>query len=128
MIVEYETPLKKLSEEFVPHTKTLTQALLSLGNIYPRRNLSAEQWRSAQMLSLVSNPGQLLNPAHTDTIPCEYLSLELMERWIIFGFAVCHTSLSHQVNFAPTLVIFGYGKSHECPVTPDVELIRNWNS
>ena len=97
MIVEYETPLKKLSEEFVPHTKTLTQALLSLGNIYPRRNLSAEQWRSAQMLSLVSNPGQLLNPAHTDTIPCEYLSLELMERWIIFGFAVCHTSLSHQV-------------------------------
>ena len=55
MIVEYETPLKKLSEEFVPHTKTLTQALLSLGNIYPRRNLSAEQWRSAQILSLVSN-------------------------------------------------------------------------
>ncbi len=48
------------------------------------------------MLSLVSNPGQLLNPASTDTIPCEYLSLELMERWIIFGFAVCHPSLSHQ--------------------------------
>jgi NCK-associated protein 1 len=96
MIVEYESPLKKLSEEFVPHTKTLTTALLSLGNIYPRRNLSAEQWRSAQMLSLVSNPGQLLNPAHTDTIPCEYLSLETMERWIVFGFAVCHPSLSHQ--------------------------------
>ena len=65
MIVDYDPPLKKLSEEFVPHSKTLTQALLSLGSIYPRRNLSAEQWRSAQMLSLVSNPGQLLNPAHT---------------------------------------------------------------
>ncbi len=45
------------------------------------------------MLSLVSNPGQLLNPAHTDTIPCEYLSLERMECWIVFGFAVCHSAL-----------------------------------
>ena len=48
---------------------------MSLAAIYPRRNLSADQWRSAQMLSLVSNPNQLLNPAHTETIPCEYLSL-----------------------------------------------------
>ena len=45
------------------------------------------------MLSLVSNPNQLLNPAHTETIPCEYLSLETLERWIIFGFAICHTTL-----------------------------------
>lgn len=97
LIVDYEPPLKKLAEEFVPHTKTLTTALFSLGSIYPRRNLSADQWRSAQMLSLVSNPNQLLNPAHTDTIPCEYLSLEMMERWILFGFAVCHPSLSHNV-------------------------------
>ena len=46
------------------------------------------------MLSLVSNPNQLLNPAHTETIPCEYLSLETLERWIIFGFAICHSSLT----------------------------------
>jgi NCK-associated protein 1 len=46
------------------------------------------------MLSLVSNPNQLLNPAHTDTIPSEYLSLETIERWIIFGFAICHPALS----------------------------------
>lgn len=71
MIVEYDSPLKKLSEEFVPHARTLTRALVSLAAIYPRRNLSAEQWRSAQMLSLTANPNQLLNPAHTDTIPCE---------------------------------------------------------
>ena len=94
MIVEYDPPLKKLAEEFVPHTRTLTRALLSLGAIYPRRNLSAEQWRSAQMLSLTANPGQLLNPAHTDTIPCEYLSLATIEHWIVFGFAVCHSSLT----------------------------------
>ena len=94
MIVDYDPPLKKLAEEFVPHNRTLTRALLSLAAIYPRRNLSAEQWRSAQMLSLTANPGQLLNPAHTDTIPCEYLSLATIEHWIVFGFTVCHTSLS----------------------------------
>ena len=48
------------------------------------------------MLSLVSNPGQLLNPAHTDTMPCEYLSLDTMETWIVFGFMLCHTFLSHE--------------------------------
>lgn len=93
LIVEYESPLKKLSEEFVPHSRALTRALMSLAAIYPRRNLSADQWRSAQMLSLVANPNQLLNPASTETIPCEYLSLEVIERWIIFGFSVCHPIL-----------------------------------
>jgi hypothetical protein len=60
MVINYDPPLKKLSEEFVPHTRTLTHALLSLSAVYPRRNLSADQWHAAQMLSLVSNPSQLL--------------------------------------------------------------------
>lgn len=96
MVIDYDPPLKKLSEEFVPHTRTLTHALLSLRAVYPRRNLSADQWRAAQMLSLVSNPSQLLNPAHTDTMPCEYLSLDTLEKWIVFGFMLCHTFLSHE--------------------------------
>ena len=58
MIVDYDPPLKKLSEEFVPHARTLNRALVSLAAIYPRRNLNAEQWRSAQMLSLTANPNQ----------------------------------------------------------------------
>jgi NCK-associated protein 1 len=35
------------------------------------------------MLSLTAQPSYLLIPARTDTTPCEYLSLDLMERWII---------------------------------------------
>ncbi|QQP55492.1 Uncharacterized protein FKW44_008695 [Caligus rogercresseyi] len=31
-----------------------------------------------------------------DTIPCEYLSLELSEKWIIFGFVLCHPSLANK--------------------------------
>lgn len=45
MIIDYESPIKKLNEEFVPHTKLLAAALSSLTSIYPRRNLPAHQWR-----------------------------------------------------------------------------------
>ncbi|XP_078619670.1 nck-associated protein 1-like isoform X2 [Branchiostoma floridae x Branchiostoma japonicum] len=94
MILDYEQPLKKLQEEFTPHSKLVACALLSLHQVYPRRNLPAEQWRQAQMLSLVSAPGQMLNPAQSETMPCEYLSVETMEKWIIFGFLLCHGQLT----------------------------------
>ncbi|XP_060925622.1 nck-associated protein 1-like [Limanda limanda] len=94
MFVEYEHPWKKITEEFGPHTKSVTAALLSLKNVYPRRNLPAEQWRNAQLLSLLSAPAAMLDPACCDTIACEYLSMETMERWIIIGFLLCHSSLN----------------------------------
>ncbi|KAM6928315.1 nck-associated protein 1-like [Xenentodon cancila] len=94
MFVEYEHPWKKLTEEFGPHTRSVTSALLSLNLVYPRRNLPAEQWRSAQLLSLLSNPASMMDPACCDTMTCEYLSMEVMERWIIIGFLLCHSSLN----------------------------------
>ncbi|XP_047497315.1 membrane-associated protein Hem-like isoform X1 [Penaeus chinensis] len=96
MIMDYETPLRKLNEEFVPHAKLLSVALSSLWVLYPRRNLRADQWRAAQMLSLVSTPSQLLNPAQTDVMPCEYLSLDAMERWIILGYMLIPQTLQKQ--------------------------------
>ncbi|KAL1110560.1 hypothetical protein AAG570_008088 [Ranatra chinensis] len=99
MIMDYDPPLKKLSEEFVPHSKLLYNALMSLWPVYHSRNLTADKCRSDQKLSLVANPGQLLKPAQTETMSCEYLSLESMDRWIIFGFLLCHQSLAQeQVN------------------------------
>lgn len=45
MIVDYDPPLKKLSEEFVPHVKLLYNALISLWPVYIGRNLTADKWR-----------------------------------------------------------------------------------
>ncbi|KAF2345446.1 Nck-associated protein 1 [Trinorchestia longiramus] len=45
------------------------------------------------MLSLVSTPHQLLNPALTDVLPCEYLPLETLERWVIFGMVLAPQQL-----------------------------------
>uniref|UniRef100_A0A8C1EVH5 NCK associated protein 1 like n=1 Tax=Cyprinus carpio carpio TaxID=630221 RepID=A0A8C1EVH5_CYPCA len=94
MFIEYDHPWKKLSEEFGPHTKSVTGALLSLRMLYPRRNLSADQWRSAQLLSLLASPAAMLSPTCCDTMACEYLSTEVMERWILIGFLLCHSSLN----------------------------------
>ncbi|XP_051932866.1 nck-associated protein 1-like isoform X2 [Hippocampus zosterae] len=94
MFVEYEHPWKKLTEEFGPHTKSVTAALLSVRIIYPRRNLPVAQWRSAQLLSLLNASTAMLDPACCDTMACEYLSLEVMERWIVIGFLLCHSSLN----------------------------------
>lgn len=83
MILDYENPIKKLSEEFVPHSKLLYQSLMSLHKIFTMRNLPADEWRKSQILSLVATPSQMLNPAQTDVIQCEYLSLDAMERYLI---------------------------------------------
>lgn len=97
MIMEYESPLKKLHEEFMPHQKVVSAAVGSLLGLYVRRNMKAEQWRAAQMLSLINAPTQLLNPALTDHIPCEYLPLETLERWVIIGMVLAPQQLStHQ--------------------------------
>uniref|UniRef100_A0AAR2IKF1 NCK associated protein 1 like n=1 Tax=Pygocentrus nattereri TaxID=42514 RepID=A0AAR2IKF1_PYGNA len=75
-------------------SSAVTEALLSLQQVYPRRNLPAEQWRSVQLLSLLGTPTNLLSPASCDTMACEYLPIEVMERWIILGFLLCHNSLN----------------------------------
>ncbi|VDD97664.1 unnamed protein product, partial [Enterobius vermicularis] len=93
MILDYENPLKKLSEDLGPLNRLIHSALTSLASVYVRRNITAEAWRNAQMLSLVASPQQILYAAQTDTIACEYLSLDVMDRWIILGVTVCHSNL-----------------------------------
>ncbi|CAG2161911.1 unnamed protein product [Oppiella nova] len=98
LIVDYDPPLKKLSEEFIPHSKLLCQALTSLHKVFPMRNLPADEWRKCQLLSLVANPSQMLNPAQTDIIQCEYLSIDTMERYIIYGFLLIHQYLNQAIT------------------------------
>lgn len=83
MIIDYEQPMKKLSEEFIPHSKLLQQALSSLAHIFHDRNMSAHEWRNEQLFSLIANPEIMLNPAHTQFIQNHYLSMESLERYVI---------------------------------------------
>ncbi|XP_064603762.1 membrane-associated protein Hem-like isoform X2 [Liolophura sinensis] len=94
MILDYDPPMKKLAEEFIPHSRLLLPALLSLHKIYPQRTWSAEQMRSQQLLSLMGEPTKIMNVPLTDQIQCEYLSQDSMEKWVIFGMMLCYQHLS----------------------------------
>ncbi|CAD5218478.1 unnamed protein product [Bursaphelenchus okinawaensis] len=93
MIIDYDNPVKKLVEDFAPINRLVQSSLRSLYEIYLRRNISAEQLRNAGMISLIATPQQMIFAALTNTVPCEYLSIETMDKWIIFGTVVCHTVL-----------------------------------
>ena len=44
---------------------------------------------------------QILNPGHTDTMPCEYTSIETLEKRTVIGFRLCHTFRSHEAAREP---------------------------
>ncbi|KAH1176251.1 hypothetical protein KIL84_020985, partial [Mauremys mutica] len=99
MVLEYDTPLKKLAEEFGPHTKAVTSVLLSLHFLFARRNQSAEQWRSDQLLSLISNAATMLSPASSDVVSLDFRGLGAVGRGPEctaqgVGFLLCHGCLS----------------------------------
>ncbi|XP_060594108.1 membrane-associated protein Hem-like isoform X2 [Ruditapes philippinarum] len=93
MVIEYEVPMKKMSEEFVPHSRVLIPAILSLHDIYSKKTLTADQLRAMQVLSLLAEPQKISQVPTTTTIQCEYLSQDILERWIIFGLMLCHQYL-----------------------------------
>ena len=83
MLVDFESPVKKMVEEFIPLAKLILQAIMSLQNIYLRRNVSGDQLRSQGTLSISQNPGTMLNPSYSNELSCEFVSLETMHRWIL---------------------------------------------
>uniref|UniRef100_A0A4W5PS31 NCK associated protein 1 like n=1 Tax=Hucho hucho TaxID=62062 RepID=A0A4W5PS31_9TELE len=84
MFMEYEQPIKKLTEEFGPHTKVMS---IAYSHIKFTKMPEFPTWNS----ELDDRSKQNF------TMACEYLSLEVMERWILLGYLLCHSSLNtHQ--------------------------------
>ena len=103
MIIDYEQPLRKLHDEFVPHVRSIGDAIQSLAPIYDRRTCKVSEWRAKTLLSLLAQP-QLAHFMDTsETLPCEYLSQEVIERWIIYTMIVCPQQL---VNNSKCLQLF----------------------
>ncbi|XP_065072072.1 nck-associated protein 1 homolog [Rhopilema esculentum] len=96
MILDYEVPFKKLMEEFTPHAQRVGIALQSVHELYRRRNLPGDQMRQGQHLSLTSMPQNMLNPSQSEMVQCEYLSIEEMAKWILFGYMLCPSQLTAQ--------------------------------
>ncbi|PAV70365.1 hypothetical protein WR25_24412 [Diploscapter pachys] len=93
MILDYEQPLKKLHEDLSPLNRLIFSALTSLAKVYMRRNVTADFWRKSNIFSMTVSPQQILYAAQTDTMTCEYLSLDVMDRWVMLCSTICHTTL-----------------------------------
>jgi NCK-associated protein 1 len=94
LVVDYDPPIKKLADEFIPHAKCVTSALMSIKDVYLKRRGKAEEWRAAQFLSLLTDSSKIVAESiPITTVPCDYLSVDAMERWIIVGLTLCHQSL-----------------------------------
>ena len=61
----------------------IVQAVMSLPKVYISRNLPADQLRKQNVLSLSQTPQLMLQPTLSGQLPCEFLSLEAMHRWIL---------------------------------------------
>lgn len=104
MIIDYDNPFKKLQEDLGPLNRLMLSALQSLASVYNRRNVTGDTWRKHQILSLTSSPSQMMYAAQTETITCEYLSLDVMDRWIILCTMVCPT---HMLGDATISTLWG---------------------
>ncbi|XP_028399660.1 nck-associated protein 1 homolog [Dendronephthya gigantea] len=94
LIIDYEYPLKRLSEDFTTHQQRVSQALQSVHNIYHRRNHTGAQWRQSQLLSIISAPATMLEPAQSEVVACEYLPLSTMNKWILFCYCLCYNHIN----------------------------------
>lgn len=102
MIIDYENPWKKFAEEFTPHAQRIGIALSSLIALYRRRNQGGDQMRQAQLLSLIVMPQQMLSPTASEIVPCEYVSLEEMTRWILIACTLCPSQITAVSNCIET--------------------------
>ncbi len=68
MIVDYEAPMKKLSEDFVPHSKLIYEALQSLVHVYKGKNATADELRRTLRLNLSASPNLMLQPPFPETV------------------------------------------------------------
>lgn len=68
-------PIFDIKDLFIYFLQAVSGALLSLHFLFVRRNQGAEQWRSAQLLSLISSPPAMINPANSDTVSSPFLLL-----------------------------------------------------
>ena len=72
-----------LPHTLLPPSQVIVQALMSLPKVLMRRHLPAEQLRSQATLSVSKHPQLILQPTLSAELPCEFLSLETMHRWIL---------------------------------------------
>lgn len=89
-----EAMIKNLHLDVNPHSQIIAGALASLGDLFGRRLVRAQNWRDGLFLDILSEPAKITHTALSDQLSCELLPYEMMERWVIFGYLVIYPTLT----------------------------------
>lgn len=92
LLTEYDQALRKLQEDFLPHTHMVNQALLSLLPVLDQRYQSADLLRKTNFLSIIHNPSQMARPADVETVHLSTIPLSKIVRWVSLGYLLVCTS------------------------------------
>lgn len=114
MLVDYDAPLKKLYEDFLPISKVLSDSLESLRAVFDRRYLPAEMLRKDSYLNLLQNPAKLALPSEhelreNERLYCEMLPLDSIVRWISLGYLLVPNDLAREETCAMVAKALGDG-------------------
>jgi NCK-associated protein 1 len=87
LIMDFDTnPMKKLIEDFVPHSKLVYAALQSLTNVYKFRNSTSNDLRHNLIFNFTCQYNLATQPSFRENIYLDCLSFEQIERWICCKF------------------------------------------
>eukprot|EP00053_Salpingoeca_punica_P016483 m.155851 g.155851 ORF g.155851 m.155851 type:complete len:1117 (+) comp16973_c0_seq1:63-3413(+) len=86
MLSEYDSPYRKLYEDFLPHGKIVGKALESALQVFLRRHLTAEMLRKENTHSIIHMPAKLAQPSEHEFVLIDMLSHEVLVRWISLGY------------------------------------------
>ncbi len=104
---------------------------MSLPKIYLNRNLPADQLRKQNVLSLSQAPQLMLQPTLSGNLPCEFLSLETIHRWILCEWAlVRHAPNTVSIQWVRSTVkisvILMYRITGKCGRSLNLAIWRIW--
>ena len=63
-----QLPITWYFHKFFFLLQSIQTAVMSLLQVYPQRNLGANEWRSSHLFNIISVPAQMLNPSQTDKV------------------------------------------------------------
>ena len=113
MLLEYDHPIKKLSEDFSPCSEKIVTSILTLGAVVNQLKTSdSNMLRGLHVLSITEAPSYILHPKHVNW-PHNLciLSFDVISRWILLAFLVCSSAMASRpeaLDLCKKCIEYGY--------------------
>ena len=113
MLIDYDHPVKKMSEDFSPCADKIVISIMTLSNVVNQlKTGDAGMLRSQHTLSISEAPSYILHPKNVNwPHNLSTLSLDLISRWILLAFLVCSSAMASRpdaIELCKKCIEYGY--------------------